>query len=178
MKIVGIDPGSTNLGIAILGLDKDFKIETIHAYNISAKEEYDKRFNHRQAYGDLRAGSRMALIMDAMMPHFSEDMVYVSIEAGFYNAFRPAAYAVLLAQMKVITSRLDCIYPYVSKGSYPPGVIKKKIGVKNHKGKDPVLDAIKALGFEKYLQNDTLDNLSEHAVDAIGIAYTGYLDHI
>ena len=178
MKLIGIDPGSTDLGLAILELDEAFKIKAIRAYNINAKEEYSKRFNPHTAYGDLRAGSRMRLIMDVIETHLSDDMVFVAVEAGFYNAFRPAAYAVLLAQMKMILLSLKQFYPTVSIGQYPPGVIKKKIGVTSHKGKDPVLEAIVALGLDRYLVNDTIENLSEHAVDAIGIAYTGYLEHI
>ncbi len=179
MKIVGIDPGSTNLGVAILTIDKKFNIIDIKAYNIFAKDIYNRHLNIEQGYNDLRAGSRMRLIMEGILELLSDDMAFVSIEASFYNAFRPAAYAVLLAQMTMITDALTIQYPYTDVYKHPPGVIKKAIKVKSHKGKDPVTDAIRALGLEKLLSNaKSLDDLSEHAVDAIGIAYTGYLSHI
>ena len=177
MILYGIDPGSHFMGLAKMVLNDKPEVEYVEALTISAKDEFDKGFYPNISFNDVTLEFRLALIDKAMVEHISEDANAIAIESSFYNSFRPAAFAVLLTQMATIDSSLREYFPHVDVFKFPPGTIKKAISVKKFKGKDPVTDAIKALELDKLLVRSAhIDELSEHAIDAIGIAYTALKD--
>ena len=179
--LLGIDPGSSSLGLAILELDSTtFSIVTTTAYTIEATKlelfnTLDLRLPERERR--LRAISKaVSLCLEDYKP------LTLAIESPFFNSRKPSAYAVLIETMYVLkqTARAyDLNLPIIE---VDPPTAKKAIGVRRLKAKerrrlklttkDLVREALLPLTALK-LASD-IDSLDEHSLDAIAVVYSSY----
>ena len=179
--LLGIDPGSSTLGVAILELDSiTFSIVATTAYTIEATKlelfnTLDLRLPERERR--LRAISKaISLCLEDYKP------LTLAIESPFFNSRKPSAYAVLIETMYVLkqTARAyDLNLPIIE---VDPPTAKKAIGVRRLKAKerrrlklttkDLVREALLPLTALK-LTSD-IDSLDEHSLDAIAVAYSSY----
>lgn len=171
--IVGIDPGTTNLGFAAL----EFDIQTLQIHRL-----YATSFKSQQMVGldgiiRLSHSERIEKIYaqkDNLVNHFRYfHPSFICCESPFYNRFRPSAYGPLVEILFAIRTAAIEYDPIVKFFTYAPSVIKKAVGAGAISGKDAVKAAI--LGNAElataFTEGD-LAGLDEHAIDAIGVAYT------
>ena len=179
--LLGIDPGSSTLGVAILEINSiTFSLVATTAYTIEATklelfDRLDLRLPERERR--LRAISKaISLCLEDYKP------LTLAIESPFFNSRKPSAYAVLIETMYVLkqTARAyDLNLPIIE---VDPPTAKKAIGVRRLKAKerrrlklttkDLVREALLPLTALK-LTSD-INSLDEHSLDAIAVAYSSY----
>ena len=173
--IIGIDPGSTNLGLGLITFDLCTGIiQSTDAYTIRAD-----RSDYYKSVLDYHSDKtrRLLVIEEMLLEAFNQyQPLLVASESPFYNRFRPNAYGVLV---ETICSIRNALMKYNDRLSlisvYPPSV-KKAVGTTKLVGKDPVRDSITLLT-ELHIQTP-LKELDEHAVDAIAVAYSAYKQYL
>ena len=184
--ILGIDPGTRDTGVAFMEVDKNNKILSIETLNINAFEVWNNKYFTKEASKqDITVEHRIELILERLTSFIEDkDIHTVAIEGPFFNPKRPGVYAVLLELVALIKAG-------VSKGDllkyqlniYQPQYVKKINGVnktkwpKGTKTKDKVLATMKKVKPITTIIKGTLDDISEHEVDAIAVAYTQLTQH-
>ena len=171
-RIVGIDPGTITLGVALLGFDlQSEKLHLIEATTYSSEEMIHRYPNLRDTHGDRFAkiyAHRMNLLnyFRYKQPHA------ISSEAPFFGRL-PQPYAALtecVYSIRLATLDYDICCPL---HVYDPATVKKNVGVSGKSGdKTAMRNAVKKLAVA---EDEVIDTLDEHAVDAIAVAYTHYL---
>lgn len=170
-KIVGMDPGTMRFGYAVLEIDaRTLKVLAGRAETICAEKLHPSEWLE-QSYGARY--SRVFSIGHAVMERLREDQpLGVTCESPFYSKRRPNAYGALmevLAEIKRAVLKFDsglCLY-----FKDPPSV-KRSVGAKVSKDKDFVKLAIKNNSSLSAIPFEYLDELDEHAIDAIAVAYS------
>ena len=163
-NIMGIDPGSRNVGVSIFNLNNDLSINHIKTYNLNIDIENDNGLHENI----LDRTKKLSTIIKMIYAIYTPAMV--AMESSFINTSRMGAVIPLTKSIHTIESTLYEIDSYVKILSIPPGVIKKIFGSKQI-GKDAVS---KALDANIELVAKVLDRkkITEHEIDAIAIAYT------
>ena len=166
IRIIGCDPGTTYTGVAILELRlPDLEIVSIKTHLIDMygitnplmlNTDLQSRLNY--LYGKFN------MLLNYVNP-FS-----VSIESPFINRFRPQAVVPLSQSLMALELAAMHHNPYLMITKYPPSTIKNAVGAKGGADKIGVLDALWKVEEVSKLIN--LNNITEHEVDGIAIAYT------
>lgn len=169
-NIMGIDPGSRNIGVAIftitpiqLEYSVGFEIENVLTFNIAIDEE-DSRGIH-EALIDRTA--RLESIMKSLYSIY--EPAIVGMESSFINISRMSAVIPLSRAIHSIESAIYSIDRYAKILSMPPGVIKKIFGSKQV-GKDAVMVALK--NKPQLAEKLNMKRVTDHEVDGVAIAYT------
>lgn len=175
IRLVGIDPGTDNLGLAVLTIDpKTYEIieTTAATYRGGRLEHYDVRVSAIQ-------GDRLARLLAHrcnLVERFAEiKPTMVASEAPFYNRLRPNAYGPLVESLWVIKEAVWSYDGTMALREIDPPTVKKGVMAKELKGKEPMKDALKALHQELRLSEAQIDAMDEHSVDAVAVAYTLYM---
>jgi len=96
----------------------------------------------------------------------------VCCESPFYNRLRPAAFGALTEILASINAAVLEYSPYVSLILYPPSTIKKALGGSAFADKLAVKEQMLArAGIFKLNGPYTLNQLDEHAIDALAACY-------
>lgn len=174
-RIVGIDPGSTTLGFSVLEYDaRTFNIIRTYAYTLNAgkmKLNLQDIENHSERY------ARIYEIMDALYKAFYEIKPnHVISESPFMAILRPSAFAPLVEVVFAIRSALRQYDPLMPLDLIDPPSAKNAVGAPGNAKKDKVKEAVVALlpilCFDEVESGCTFDQLDEHAVDGLAIAYS------
>lgn len=168
--IMGIDPGSRNLGIAIFYINSyTLDIEEIIPIPISLNKYFIYSSNKSSLTNRLHyLRQEFKEILEAYNP------VAISIESGFINPRMPGAVIPLASAITIMSSVIMQYDMDISIIDYPPSIIKKAVGANPLGNKSPVFNA---LSKNKEISNIVnLDLLTEHCVDSIAIAYTMLLE--
>lgn len=167
IKLIGIDPGIHNCGVALCEYDnqklivKDFF--TIHATDLA------KKANRRDSnfYGSIFSLFLLENEFTTIFTNFQPD--YVASEDAFYNPRTPNAYASLKG---CILSIKRVLYNFGLKLNLIAPKLAKMTVVKATANKLDMMEAITKLP-DLIIEKDITD-IVEHEADAIGIAYTLY----
>lgn len=169
LNIIGIDPGSNNLGVCILSLDLKLNILNINTIPVCLSSYSSEN----KVYSDLT--TRLLYLMEEMAFIYNQFIPkIITIETSFINKNRPAAVIPLTSAISIIENtfvRLDNNI-YITK--FSPSIIKKSVKADPIGKKQPVYDALKKIDEINNLIE--LDALTEHEIDAIAIAYTQLLN--
>lgn len=171
-RIMGIDPGLNNLGIALFDIDYSnrtiVRIEAFTLVNDKLKDEsgLDLDTHAERTIKLMKLRNTLLNIVSANKPYM------VACESPFYNRFRPTAYAALvevirLIHMTIIEHNGNTVFQTVE-----PLLVKKHIGAGMQTGK---LDVKKAVSLKPELMSvlvNDLNSLDEHSIDAIAVGYT------
>lgn len=168
--IVGIDPGTTNLGLSKIV----FNVETFEAISIKAFTiEADKLPSDEQLgllYGDRQR--RISALSDHLYFLFQDLEPYAfACESPFYSQRRPNAYGSLV---EVLCAIREAVIKHTKRKPLyltdPPSV-KRAVGAAGNANKDDVLKAI--LRNEKIISvcEDPITGYDEHSLDAIAVGY-------
>lgn len=168
ISIVGLDPGSDNLGVCIMRVDvftqKIFSTEafTLRGSQLPGSEWMASLHNDRfKRIQSLK--TNLILLFRQIQP------LCIAVESPFFNHFRPQAYGVLMEVLNAIREAV-CEYdvwqaPYL----IDPSSVKNAVGCLGNANKDAVRAAILNLQDIGAMQN--LQTLDEHSLDAIAVAY-------
>ena len=176
-RFIGIDPGLSNLGVAIFDIDyytdRILRIEAFTLVN-------DKLPNHTGFDVDTVTERTVKLYklrdsLQNLLCHYNPS--HVVSEAPFYNRFMPMAFGALNEVVAIVHNAVLCWNPNVGFHTVPPLTVKKLVNtkaVKNDtvKGKELVKLAISSIPEIMSVLVTPIDTLSEHAIDAVAVGYS------
>lgn len=175
MKLIGIDPGTLFTGVSVFEVSDATTITLLFADTLDGKHLAKGYKDIDYLYGNKCARIyAMGKHLDHLSTIYGVDAI-VS-EAAFYNPRRPGAYAPLVEVISLFRSiAIDRRLPFTT---IDPSTIKRSVGVKGNSGdKSLMLTAITKLNINNSTDINYLA-LSEHAVDAIAIGYSGCVNVI
>lgn len=169
-RILGIDPGTNTLGIAIIDLDLATKeASLIMATTLQGAKDSKNFPNISDVHGDRKAKlfahqNNIRYILERYRPN---SIISESPYMGkFTNAFE--------ALVECLTAIRDEIYIYdhsIGLETVDPPTAKKAVGAPGRGGdKGVVRNAVLKLQGLKNKTGSSLDMLDEHAIDAIAVA--------
>lgn len=172
--IVGIDPGTNMLGFAVLRFDfKTLEILSVQGESFKSERMIEEdcliAHSHNERIAKIYA-QRDNLVQQ--LNHYRPFVV--ACENPFINRFRPNAYGPLVEILFAIRTAVIEYSKFVDFVTYEPSVIKKSVGAGAVCGKEEVKTAIllnKELSPNEFT---SLEHLDEHALDAVGVAYTHF----
>lgn len=173
-RIIGIDPGSTNMGYAVIDFDILTKqIVNTNSFTIRA-EKAQLSESHAELFG-ARLG-RIAALRDALFTYFLGDRPnFVICETPFIAMRQPAAYGSLTETVCAVREALALYDPYQCLYGVDPPSAKKMVGAAGNAKKPQMQEAVSKLlaelNYNSVVSGDFW-RLDEHAVDAIAIAKT------
>lgn len=175
--LLGIDPGSSNLGISIYKLDfNTLAIKESFAFTISAKDTCFYNRNTSNEFGDKIA--RLQAMKSELAEVFrSYSPSLIVCESPFFNSFTPNAYAILIEVVNLIHETIWEYNYQIPFFKVDPPTAKKAVGAKGNAKKDEMTQAIIEIKDRLKLKNNPLD-LDEHSIDALAIGHYGYLNYV
>lgn len=171
-KILGIDPGTTDCGICLLECDSEtldivsIDSRTILSDKIYLPYEEDLLLSHTERYIKIKKIQRaFKRVLEEFIPH------HIACESPFYHRLHPGAYAPLVEILFTLRDACVDFNKLLPFYLYEPTLIKKTMTGKAFADKDMMRFALETNeSITTFLKQD-VNNLSEHAVDAIAIAY-------
>lgn len=175
-KMVAIDPGLNNTGIAIFTISLfPFQITHIEAFTLKSErlvddsmlddDDFMERLHKR-----YMMGNSLRRILEAHNPSS------VVSESPFFDRRKPGSFAVLT---EVLTELYDTVVqfnPLIRFSMKAPQLVKKTLGVAGIKGKEVVKEAMAKVEEIVSVVEGSFDHLDEHAIDAIGVGYTWFTE--
>lgn len=171
--IVGTDPGTHNLGLAALHVDMlTFQIVSYEAYTLRATKLMHDEDHLVELHGHTFA--RVTALGDELVRRFGKlHPSQVACESAYFNRRTASAYAPLLQSINAIRAAVRDYNRFMPFTLIEPSAIRTAVGVKG-KGRDKelILHALmKNKEFQAAKTTTPLKSLSDHASDALGIAY-------
>lgn len=174
-RLVAIDPGLNNTGIAIFTIEKEpFKILSIDALTLKAQrliddsglddEDFSERLHKRYMMGS----ALHQILVEA-------DPCLVVSESPFFDSRKPGSFAILTEVLTTLFDTVVAYNPLIQFSMVAPLLVKKVLGVAGQKGKEVVKEAMQKQAFIAHLVVD-FETLDEHAIDAIGVGYTYFIE--
>ena len=169
-NIMGIDPGSRNVGVSIFNVlpeddnhDIKFTVNKVLTFSINIDIEDDVGI-HELILDRLK---KLSNIIKTVYRLYNPTVV--AMESAFINTSRMGAVIPLAQAIYAIQSTIYSIDRSSKVITLPPGLIKKIFGSKQV-GKDAVLVALKS--HKLLMEKITKKNMTDHEIDAIAIAYS------
>lgn len=173
-RIIGIDPGSTTLGVSIIEYDvRTLKILRTCAYTLNASKmrlnELDIE-NHSDRYARIyELGDALYDLFVAAAPNF------IISESPFLSRRMPTTFAVLTEVVFAIRYAVRKYDPTIKLDLVDPPSAKMAVGASGKAKKDQVHAALKKIEaeicFDEANSAFAFNLLDEHSVDAIAIGY-------
>lgn len=172
-RVISIDPGLTNTGIAIFDID----MVTRHVKRIEATTIKVEQISNTTGLDDEYFGDRLIKLYKLketiyyLMQNLNPQSV--ACESPFYNRLRPMAYGALLETLTYIHAAIIDYNPSIFFKTIEPLLAKKAIGAGIMKGKVDVRYCIENNALLMSLLDTDIDLLDEHALDsiAVGVAF-------
>lgn len=167
VRVIGIDPGINNCGIALCSYDTDKDMLTVNDHFTLHANESAKKYNRKDSklYGNIFSLFILEKEITEIFDRWSPD--YVASEDAFYNPRTPNAFVSLknciTSIRRVLYSKRQILY------TIPPKLAKMTV-VKATATKEDIITAVKKLPTVKIVKDTT--DMVEHEADAIGIAHT------
>lgn len=170
-RVVGIDPGTESLGFSVLDLFLSTgEIVVTHSETILSTKILGDYRNEERIHGRLTARlmaleDRLFILYEQFQPHA------VCTETPFLHRF-PQAFAALTECVSYVRRALYRFDRHMPLEMVDPPTAKKAVGAKIRRGmtKDDVKIAVAKLKIQ-YAEGVVLDELDEHEIDAIAVAY-------
>lgn len=174
ISVIGIDPGSTTLGVAVITFDcTTAQVVQTEAWTINA-ERLAGKFGWSEQMHGARASRLMAIEENLAQLFMRVQPLAIASESPFINNRFPQAG---IALTEVICSIRNAVLRYdVWRQLYliPPSTVKNAVGAKGGGDKNAVKAALLLLPAltQTCLQNP--NELDEHSIDALACAYCIY----
>jgi Holliday junction resolvasome RuvABC endonuclease subunit len=159
-KIIGVDPGTNYAGVSIMEVSDDLDVINIRPMLIDLTNPRYDVINNDLFYRLNRLYKISFDIFENELP------IFLAIEAGFINRFRPAAYGPIAKSIYAIEKAFIDATGLNSIIEYPPSVVKQIIHGNWIANKDDMKSAVLSI------YPNLPDNLTEHEYDATAIAST------
>ena len=172
--IIGLDPGTRMLGVAILNIDLDrLRIDSSNAFTLNAdilsKDDYWTKEVHGDRFSRI-ASLRIKLVK--IFNYYKPE--YIFSESPFINTHYPAAG---IALTEVLSDINRAVYEYSvwhKLHLIPPSTVKQAINAPGNANKIVMKQKILELQDLNYNDDIHLINLDEHSIDALAVGYYGY----
>jgi Holliday junction resolvasome RuvABC endonuclease subunit len=171
-RIIGIDPGLNNLGVAIFDIDYSTRtIVRIEAFTLINDKLIDNTGLDEEHYSERNIKLyKLKDNLQSSLKYIKPCMI--ACESPFYSSFRPTAYAALVEVIRIIQLAILEYNSNVPFYTVEPLLVKKQVGAGMTKGKQDVKSAImNKPDLINVLVND-INSLDEHSIDAIAVGYT------
>jgi Holliday junction resolvasome RuvABC endonuclease subunit len=169
--IVGIDPGSSTLGFAVI----EFDIETMTIVKTNASTYAGVKLMRKDSWAIERHGERFARInahKENLVSLFRlHNPIQIVCEGAFYNPRRPNAFEVLIEVRIAIKQAILEYDPWRTIRLIDPPTVKRAVNVKGNADKLVVRDGVLAIKELNYSGDTSIEDLDEHSIDAIAVAY-------
>lgn len=171
-SICGIDPGTSHLGFAVMEIDTiTLAINSIHAFTLDAEKLVEEdnliAIQHTERVAKIHALQHTLINLYSYYNPFT-----ICCESPYYNHFRPNAYGALVEIIYAVRMSVINYNPNVRFQTYEPSIIKKAVGANAIAKKDGVKLAIKNNQSIIAKLTTSIDNLDDHALDAIAVCCT------
>lgn len=169
-RIVAFDPGSMNLGKALLEYNLDGSNVIVKKASTSVLKETDMAYSSLTEIHDSRT-VRLMIMRDIVLNYLRENKPHAIIVESNYLGRFATSFAALVECVAVIRSALYEYDPFKPLYTVDPSTVKINTGMKKVKGttKDDVKSALKARTDIDWEIN--IDDLDEHSVDAVAVAF-------
>lgn len=175
-RLLSIDPGLRNIGLAFHTVDaRTYKIlqvsaQTFQVWKGQLPPEIEIETHNERLLKLLQIRTKLQITLEGFRPNI------VSCEGPFYNPLFPDAYGALCAVVSTIQIEVSNYSQTAGFHVFQPQEVKKAVGaamVRNNpeEAKKAVRNALRTIPEVMVGLTDNLDDLSEHAVDAIAIGY-------
>lgn len=172
VRVIGIDPGCTNLGLARLDFDNrtldivDSEAITLNADRLLGHDLMTD-FTHSERTTKVMA---LARGLDNILARYQPSVV--CCESPFYNRLRPGAFGALTEILSAIHTSVLNYNPGVQLILYPPSTIKKALGGSAFADKTSVRNQMLPLGDILKLSGPYhITQLDEHSLDALATCF-------
>ncbi len=174
VKIIGIDPGTTNIGYSVLRFSAmSGRIVDTRARTVTAGRELCIDKLAAETHGDRFA--RIQNLSQTLLTMLHEDEPnFVVCEAPFYNPKRPGAHAALVEALDAIRQAVYLYHPFLKLELIDPSSAKNAVGASGSAKKEVMQTAILGMAELNYQGDIPQINLDEHSIDAIAVAYSKY----
>jgi len=170
-KILGIDPGLNNTGLAIFDIDyatrSILSIETITLVNEKLLDRNE--LNPETSMERISKLYRLKNAFKEMLQHISPCIV--ACESPFYNRFRPSAYSSLIETICYLHTAVIELNPNIIFETIEPLLVKKIVGAGATKGKVDVKHSVISNHVLISALKQNIELLDEHSIDAIAVGY-------
>jgi Holliday junction resolvasome RuvABC endonuclease subunit len=165
IRILGIDPSTNHVGICVMDINSvGFKIFNIETTTIElGNVETVNMFNPNQYY----RLNILTNILTELIQFYKPNIV--AYENPFIDRFRMSSAIPLGQSIECIEKATFDYNPNMVIARYSPHSVKKAVGTKKNKTKQPVLDAMNLVNEITKCLNPNI--ITEHEVDATAIAY-------
>lgn len=171
--IVGIDPGTTRLGLATL----EYNVETFEIVRCGARTLHGEKLPGSEWLGSLYGDrfKRIEAMRDVLTEHFrSVEPVIIASESPFINVKRPAAYGALTEIVYAIKLAVVEYSQWRPLHLLPPSTVKNAVGAKGGADKDIIKKSLMKLAAIASTCATDLSELDEHSIDALAVAYCAW----
>ncbi len=176
-RIIGIDPGLSNLGVAVFDVDyytdRILRIEAFTLVNdkLPDRTGFDTDTVTERTIKLYKLRNTLQELFYRYLPS------HVVSEAPFYNRFMPMAFGALNEVVAIVHNAVLDWNPNIGFHTVPPLLVKKLVNtkaVKNDtaKGKELVKLAVSNIPEITSVLVTPIETLSEHAIDAIAVGYS------
>jgi Holliday junction resolvasome RuvABC endonuclease subunit len=174
ISIVGIDPGSDTMGIGCLKIDiKTLEIIESTAWTIVASKMVKDTSWDSVIYSYKYA--RIEQLKKCLISTFNRiNPIIIVCESPFYNPRRPNAYGVLVEVLKTVKDSVNEHDRWKPLYLIDPSSIKKSVGASGGADKTAMKEKVSKLSELKFIGDTTIEELDEHAIDALATAYCKY----
>lgn len=171
-KIIALDPGLNNIGVAIFEIDAyPLKITKINALTLKEERVLDT-VSLDTDYTPDRTMKRARMVAGVMKFIRAHDPVGVVSESPFFNRLMPSSFAVLTEVINDIFKEILEYNNNIRLATVEPLLVKHTLGVAGKKGKDVVREAMSNRDDILAVLEEELATLDEHAIDAVGVGVT------
>jgi Holliday junction resolvasome RuvABC endonuclease subunit len=173
-NVMCIDPGINHLGLCILSIDfLKLKILNTNSFTIHVKEnQLNKSTIEYYGLRQAKIDYLNILVRDNLILY---SPVTLALESPFYNMARPAAFMPLVELLYQLKQTLRSLNDIVNFELYPPSIVKKTVGASAVCKKEEVRDYVLKLTDQLHYSGETpIEDLDEHSIDALAVAYTHF----
>lgn len=172
--IMGIDPGTHTMGMALLRTDSQLRLTRIQAHTLTPwiAANHNPFITTQQGVDRIGRCTYLAEIIVGWCR--LEPIGVIAIEEPFFNAMAPRAYSALYMNVRMIEDIIHSYIPSMVIIPIAPTQAKAAVqvsGTTKFKGKDLVKQALSCHPEIGPLLGN-IELYSEHALDAVAIAYT------
>lgn len=173
-RIVSIDPGTNTLGVSLLSLDLESKeLSLIEAMTLTAEHRLHLYRTHAEVYGDRQA--KLRAHFDALVHYFNQVHPHAVASESPYMGRLPQAFGALTECVHTIRLAVERYDRHMPLHTYDPATVKKSVKVSGKSGdKEAMRRGVKMLPFVRSDQQDFLDRVDEHSIDAIAVGFCHY----
>lgn len=175
VNIIGIDPGSTTLGVAVLSVN----VETMQIVSNEAFTINGNKLGHKNSWCEELHGSRyyrISLIEENLIKIFNYyQPIAICSESPFINGRFPAAGIALTEVLCTIRRAVTMYDQWRVLYLVPPSCLKQAINAKGNATKEDMVLAMSRIPELVNTNINGIHTLDEHSVDALSAAFFQYL---